>query len=85
MTPRPIAVLTLLACLIAAPRALAQDSAKLGELERKVDMLTQEIEKLKLGEASEPAAEGSQPGFAPAASKVYRARRARCRSAATER
>src|SRR5205814_1852229 len=26
----------------------AQDSAKLGELERKVDVLTQEIEKLKL-------------------------------------
>ena len=51
--------------------AFAQDSAKLGELERKVDVLTQEIEKLKFGESAEPAADKTAPGFAPAASKVY--------------
>lgn len=54
--------------------ALAQDAAKLTELERKLDAVTQEIEKLKLGEAAaEPAATESVLGFAPAASKVYRA------------
>ncbi len=54
--------------------ASAQDSAKLTELERKLDAVTQEIEKLKLGEAAaEPAATESVLGFAPAASKVYRA------------
>ncbi|UPT74698.1 MAG: OprO/OprP family phosphate-selective porin [Elusimicrobiota bacterium] len=57
----------------AAP-AFAQDSAKLGELERKLDLLTQEMEKLKLGEAAEPAATQSVLGLAPAASKVYSAR-----------
>ncbi len=64
----------LLAVLIAvspAAPAFAQDSAKLGELERKVDILTQEIEKLKLGESAEPAADKPVSGFAPAASKVY--------------
>ena len=65
----------ILAAIIAfSPAAFAQESAKLGELERKVDVLTQEIEKLKLGEAAEPAAERSAPGFAPAASKVYYAK-----------
>ncbi|MDX6770511.1 MAG: hypothetical protein SF051_13330 [Elusimicrobiota bacterium] len=54
--------------------ALAQDAAKLTELERKMDALTQEFERLKLGEAAaEPAATESVLGFAPAASKVYRA------------
>lgn len=61
--------------LALAPAARAQDSAKLGELERKLDVLTQEIEKLKLGEAAEEpsAAAAGLHGFAPAASKVYRA------------
>lgn len=66
-----------LAALVALPPAapvFAQDSAKFGELERKVDVLTREIEKLKLGESAEPSAEKSAPGFAPAASKVYSAK-----------
>ncbi len=54
--------------------AFAQDSAKLGELERKVDILTQEIEKLKLGESTESPAEKIQSGFAASSSKVYGAK-----------
>ncbi|MEK7384486.1 MAG: hypothetical protein AAB262_14535, partial [Elusimicrobiota bacterium] len=64
---------TLIALSPAAP-VFAQDAAKLGDLERKVDILTQEIEKLKLGEAADPIAEGSALGLGSAASKVYRAR-----------
>ena len=63
----------LIAVLIAsiAVPVLAQDSPKMTELERKIDVLTQEIEKLKLGESAEPVAAKSVPGFAPAASKIY--------------
>lgn len=54
--------------------AAAQDAAKMGELERKLDVLTQEIEKLKLGSSvMEPVAEQGVFGLAPAASKVYKA------------
>jgi hypothetical protein len=54
--------------------ASAQDAAKMGELERKLDVLTQEIEKLKLGSSVvEPVAEKGVLGLAPAASKVYKA------------
>lgn len=54
--------------------ASAQDAAKLAELERKLDAMTQEIEKLKLGEAAEPVELKSHQGMAPAASKVYHSR-----------
>jgi hypothetical protein len=64
------ALAALVAFTSAAP-AFAQDSAKLGELERKIDVLTQEIEKLKLGEATDAPAEKAQPGLAPSSSKVY--------------
>lgn len=76
MKPRIAVLLSLFVALAPSAPAFAQDAAKLGELERKVDLLTKEIESMKLGEASEPVAEasGSVPGFAPAASKVYRAR-----------
>lgn len=54
--------------------AAAQDAAKMNELERKLDVLTQEIEKLKLGSSVvDPVAEKGEKGLAPAASKVYRA------------
>ncbi len=43
---------------------------RLAELERQIDVLTREIEKLELGEAA-PAAEESRHGLGPAASKVY--------------
>ncbi len=65
-----LALAVFVAVFPSAP-VFAQDAAKLGELERKVDLLTQEIEKLKLGDAAEPAADKTAPGFAPASSKVY--------------
>ncbi|MFN0118169.1 MAG: hypothetical protein ACKVQC_07780 [Elusimicrobiota bacterium] len=49
----------------------ASDAAWKKEMERKIEILTQEIEKGKLGDvASEPIYE-SKFGFSPAASKVY--------------
>lgn len=54
----------------------AQDdpSARLRDVESKLEALSGEIERLKLGEAAEPQASGEKTGQAPAASKVYRAR-----------
>ena len=71
---RPLAALA--AVLLAAAPAFADDasSARLGDLEKKVDALTQEIEKLKLGEAAEPQELKAQDGLGPAASKIYGAR-----------
>ncbi len=40
------------------------------EMERKLDILTRELEKSKLGEAADPVYESAY-GFAPAAAKVY--------------
>jgi len=72
---KPLVRLSLAACLaLSSAPAFAQDAARLGELERKIEVLTQEFEKLKLGEAAEPVASQSVLGFAPAASKVYGAR-----------
>ena len=74
MKARLALVLAAVLALSPAAPAFAQDAAKLGELERKVDVLTQEIEKLKLGEAAaDPVAEAPAQGGAPAATKVYRA------------
>jgi|CXWL01.1.fsa_nt_gi hypothetical protein len=67
-------VLSLFIALAPSVPVLAQETAKFGEIERKIDLLTQEIEKLKLGESADPVAEGSVFGFAPAASKIYRTR-----------
>ncbi len=74
MKPRIAALLSLFVALAPVAPVAAEESPKLTELERKVDILTQEIEKLKLGEAAEPVAEIPASGAAPAASKVYRAR-----------
>lgn len=72
---KPLIRASLAACLaLSSAPAFAQDAAKFGELERKVDVLTQEIEKLKLGEAADAVAETTAPDVAPAASKVYRTR-----------
>lgn len=46
-------------------------SASVAELERRIDVLAAEIERLKLGEAAARADE-AQYGYGPAASKVYR-------------
>src|SRR5262245_54030486 len=47
------------------------DVARLAELDRKIELLTEEIERLRLGEAASPAAGPAVRGFGPAASKVY--------------
>ena len=74
-------VLALLALLAAQPLRAQQGSSappappdRLSELERKLDILTGEIERLKLGGAEEPLASIGQFGLAPAASKIYQAR-----------
>ncbi|MBI5597185.1 MAG: hypothetical protein HY928_13920 [Elusimicrobia bacterium] len=53
----------------AAPSA-AQTDPRMADLERKVEALAGEIERLKLGEAAEPELK-SALGFGPAASKIY--------------
>ncbi|MBI2362183.1 MAG: hypothetical protein HYV15_02215 [Elusimicrobia bacterium] len=63
-----LAALTLTAA-VAAPLA-AQTDAKMADLERKVEALAGEIERLKLGEAAEPDLAPAL-GLGPAASKVY--------------
>lgn len=70
-----ILVIPLALALAAAARAQTAAPApdRISDLERKIDALSQEMEKIKLGEAaSEPQADKSLAGFAPAASKVYR-------------
>jgi hypothetical protein len=49
------------------------EGGDLGEMQRKIDVLTREIENLKLGEAAPAASaeEGGVHGLGPAASKVY--------------
>lgn len=74
MNHRVAVALSLFSALALPVPVVAQETARFGEIERKIDLLAQEIEKLKLGESADPVAEGSVPGFAPAASKVYRAR-----------
>lgn len=43
----------------------------MAELEKRIEALSRELERLRVGEASAPKAEGSVLGFGPAASKVY--------------
>lgn len=71
MTRRLSLTAMVLAAALAAP-AGAQDSGKLSELERKLDVLSGEIERLKLGSAAEEPQELKPAlGYGPAASKVY--------------
>lgn len=46
-------------------------SAELAELKRQVDILGQEVERLRVGEAAAVTADHSIGGYGPAASKVY--------------
>ncbi|MBI4209753.1 MAG: hypothetical protein HY538_08635 [Deltaproteobacteria bacterium] len=65
--------ITLIAFLMSFALAWAeekQDGEKLEQLEQKVDVLTQEIERIRLGEVVEPTLESAY-GLGPAASKVY--------------
>jgi hypothetical protein len=57
--------------LAAAKAAPAADSARIAEIERQIEILAREIEKLKLGEAAGPEAAIEHWGIGPAASKVY--------------
>jgi hypothetical protein len=62
------------AILLAAGRLGAQtptDSARIAQLERQVDAITRELERMTLGDAV-VGAEAARLGVAPAASKVYR-------------
>lgn len=47
------------------------NAPSLSELERRIDTLSQEVERLKLGATAEPEATTPRYGFGPAASKVY--------------
>ncbi|HEV8375908.1 MAG TPA: hypothetical protein VGR38_06685, partial [Candidatus Polarisedimenticolia bacterium] len=47
-------------------------SSKIAELEKQIEALTREIERLRMGEAAAPSADRSEHGLGPAASKVYR-------------
>ena len=65
------AVATLAAALSFTPlSALQTDSARVAELERRLDAVTREIERLSLG-IDVVQADSSIMGFGPAASKVY--------------
>jgi hypothetical protein len=56
---------------IAELKSQAAAEARLAELERRVDLVAGELEKLRLGEAM-PAADTIEHGLGPAASKIYR-------------
>ena len=60
----------MVAVLMAATPVRAQEE-RVGELERKVDVLTEEIERLKLGAVADTTVPVARVGYAPAASKVY--------------
>lgn len=62
-------------CLLSAALAVGAASsvraADLETLEKKVEILTEEVQRLKLGAETEPMELKSEFGFAPAAAKVY--------------
>lgn len=63
--------LAMVLLLCAAPAAAEVTEEELKELERKVDVLTQEIENMRMGGAADTTTYQRYRGFAPAASKVY--------------
>ncbi len=65
----------LLAVLAPTPCLAAQDIPTNEELARRLDLLAQELEDVRLGEAlAPPVADTPQEGLGPAASKIYRTR-----------
>lgn len=62
---------------IAEMKTEGSGDGKAAELERRLDVLAQEIERLKIGEAADTATTGEtgEYGFGPAASKIYRTER----------
>ncbi|MEQ8329869.1 MAG: hypothetical protein RH859_05320 [Longimicrobiales bacterium] len=73
MSIRRIALILAGASLLPISTASAQepDSARVAELERRIDAVTRELERLRLGR-DVVVADTALPGFGPAASKVYR-------------
>ncbi|HKQ57894.1 MAG TPA: hypothetical protein VJY35_08485 [Candidatus Eisenbacteria bacterium] len=69
MKHRMIGTMVMLGVALSVAPAFAQD--RVAELERKVDVLTEEIEKMRLGAVADTTAYAARLGFAPAASKVY--------------
>ncbi|MBL7961601.1 hypothetical protein JNL27_15310, partial [bacterium] len=65
-----VAAPLLLIVLISAPLKPQSIQDSLKEVNRKIDILTEEIERLKLGKAAEIKYESSR-GLGPAAAKVY--------------
>jgi hypothetical protein len=59
-----------LALLVVVTPVRAQEE-RVTELERKVDLLTEELERLKLGAVADTTLSAPRVGFAPAAAKVY--------------
>ncbi|MFA5780298.1 MAG: porin [Elusimicrobiota bacterium] len=62
-------LLLVLVCLVSVNFVFAEED-RIKELEKKIDVITEEMEKLKLGAVAEPKYE-SFSGLGPAASKVY--------------
>jgi hypothetical protein len=57
---------------VAKLKAQGADAGQLAELTRRIDLLAEELEKLRQGTANEGEAPvKGQPGFGPAASKIY--------------
>ncbi|HZN02716.1 MAG TPA: hypothetical protein VFD06_03915 [Candidatus Polarisedimenticolia bacterium] len=60
---------------MARGRGAAVPAADAADLEKRIEALSKEIERLRLGEAAAPEADKSVGGFGPAASKVYQTKR----------
>jgi hypothetical protein len=53
-------------------QAQSQDPKQLAELERRIDLLAAELERLEFGEVQAATADQAERGLGPAASKIYR-------------
>ncbi|MBI4386499.1 MAG: hypothetical protein HY551_03890 [Elusimicrobia bacterium] len=78
MKKTTISLQAFFAVLFAAMAAAAQEAPvqksspdRLDELQQRIDALSREIERIKLGAVAEPEATTSMHGFGPAASKIY--------------
>jgi hypothetical protein len=71
---RAIVVLLFFASTPALLAAQQSDSAAIADLQRQLDAVSRQLERLELGQATAAAADTATGGMAPAASKVYRVR-----------